>query len=500
MFRKHESPGLRLVVTLVHLALFAQLGVATRVFLDKFMVLGCGGSWGPCIQGGAYFKDIASNMLGSFVIGLFAASSVLGLATDRALAILPKGHPWQSNLELQIGIRTGYCGSLTTFASWNLELVTDAVESHQWVNMLLGLITGLFASIALYMMGMHAALAIDRWLIGDTLVFEEQRLYRENQVAYIEGLRASSGETPAQQLMEQAEPDIPRLRSGRILSAPAELLTQQQQQLLEQQQIEQQQQQQRQQNGALEAGNADEQAPVDDGGAAAARLLSRLSHRLQQRVAEQAAEEEWERGQKEKESEREREAAQAGSKPLRQALTPGGLAASLAGHRTDGAALLLLLLLTALLAVGVGLESEHQWLRQAWMSCLLGPPGCILRWWLSRWNYQIKGRWQWYPAGTFAANMLGTATPLACRPDCFCILQRESAASLGYWGGLMVGAVQVGFCGSLTTVSTYVTEIVKFADAIPENYHAYTYTLLSTVGGLALGLGIYAGRSGLAEW
>lgn len=52
MLRKHESPALRLVVTLVHLALCAELGVATRVFLDKFMVLGCGGGWGPCIQGG----------------------------------------------------------------------------------------------------------------------------------------------------------------------------------------------------------------------------------------------------------------------------------------------------------------------------------------------------------------------------------------------------------------------------------------------------------------
>ena len=42
-------------------------------------------------------------MLGSFVIGLFAASSVVGLRTDKALAVLPRAHPWQSNFELQIG-------------------------------------------------------------------------------------------------------------------------------------------------------------------------------------------------------------------------------------------------------------------------------------------------------------------------------------------------------------------------------------------------------------
>lgn len=34
---------------------------------------------------------------------------------------------------------------------------------------------------------------------------------------------------------------------------------------------------------------------------------------------------------------------------------------------------------------------------------------CTLRWWLSRWNYKLAGGWAWFPAGTFAANMLGTA-------------------------------------------------------------------------------------------
>lgn len=56
MLRKHESAGLRLAVTLIHLALWAQLGVATRTFLAKFFTLGCpssGGasSWGPCLNG-----------------------------------------------------------------------------------------------------------------------------------------------------------------------------------------------------------------------------------------------------------------------------------------------------------------------------------------------------------------------------------------------------------------------------------------------------------------
>lgn len=46
-------------------------------------------------------------MLGSFIIGLFAASSTVGLSVDKPLALLPKGHPWQSNFELQIGAASG---------------------------------------------------------------------------------------------------------------------------------------------------------------------------------------------------------------------------------------------------------------------------------------------------------------------------------------------------------------------------------------------------------
>lgn len=141
--RKHENATLRLLVTLIHLSFWAQLGVLTRIMLDKFFQLGCAGSWGPCPQSeraaaaaacaaaasshrplarpncaapaspllpplsptpdGAYFKDLPSNMLGSFVIGLFAASSTVGLAVDKPLAALPAGHTWQHNFELQIG-------------------------------------------------------------------------------------------------------------------------------------------------------------------------------------------------------------------------------------------------------------------------------------------------------------------------------------------------------------------------------------------------------------
>lgn len=61
------------------------------------------------------------------------------------------------------GIRTGYCGSLTTFASWQLELMTAAINHNQWLNAMVGFLVGLFAAIASYVIGCHFALLSDRW-------------------------------------------------------------------------------------------------------------------------------------------------------------------------------------------------------------------------------------------------------------------------------------------------------------------------------------------------
>ncbi len=44
--------------------------------------------------------------------------------------------------------------------------------------------------------------------------------------------------------------------------------------------------------------------------------------------------------------------------------------------------------------------------RAQWLAVLFGPPGCFLRWYLSRFNYKLPGHWKWLPCGTFAANMI----------------------------------------------------------------------------------------------
>ncbi|EFN56313.1 hypothetical protein CHLNCDRAFT_144735 [Chlorella variabilis] len=466
MVRKRDSSTLRLLITLIHLSVWAQLGVVTRAFLGKFFILGCGGGWGPCLAGSLYFKDLPSNMLGSFIIGLFAASSTLGLAVDKALALLPKGHPWQSNFELQIGIRTGFCGSLTTFASWFLELMVPAIQQNLWVEAGAGLLVGLLAAIGSYSAGLHAALAVDRWLVGEKDVLEQLERYRSSQMQHLEGLRRDSGELPQEELMLEAEPDLPRI----ITHEPAELVEMHRK-------LHQLDPPPADGGIAADGAAADAEAAADaaagkggKGGGAAAAAAHQAGGQPPQRNGGVGA----------------GAPGAAPPPPPERQLSVADFGASLRGSRTDAAALLLLAAFTALAGLGLGLQDEHTWLRTIWASVLLGPAGCILRWYLSRFNYKLRGSWDWLPAGTFAANMLGVTIDCALQ----CVLQRRYEAA-GYWGVLWLTAVQSGFCGSLTTVSTFVTEVVKFADAIPENFHAYTYAAMSLGGGAALFLALF---------
>ena len=82
-------------------------------------------AWTACVTadgtgrpGGALFIDLPANLLGCFIIGILSSSASLGLDDGRSLAVLGRHHVLQRASSLQTGLRTGYCGCLTTFASW----------------------------------------------------------------------------------------------------------------------------------------------------------------------------------------------------------------------------------------------------------------------------------------------------------------------------------------------------------------------------------------------
>lgn len=91
----------------------------------------------------------------------------------------------------------------------------------------------------------------------------------------------------------------------------------------------------------------------------------------------------------------------------------------------------------------------HQWY---WWSILLGPLGCWLRYYLSRFNGKLPGDWKWFPVGTFAANI--TACVIDYVMKVVPVWHPLDTVSTAVLAGVVGG---VGGC--LSTVSTWVVEV-----------------------------------------
>lgn len=97
--------------------------------------------------------------------------------------------------------------------------------------------------------------------------------------------------------------------------------------------------------------------------------------------------------------------------------------------------------------------SPVNWRARATIPLLFAPPGCVMRYYLAK--YLNKPSSPNFPWGTFVANIFGT-----------CVLgmafDLQHARSFGTGDGnacaVLLG-VQQGFCGCLTTVSTWVVEL-----------------------------------------
>lgn len=121
--------------------------------------------------------------------------------------------------------------------------------------------------------------------------------------------------------------------------------------------------------------------------------------------------------------------------------------------------------------VGNSTWTDEFWRGDALFALVFAPVGCLLRFYAS---LHLNGKIQSFPLGTFAVNTFGTAmesmfyalqhVPLGGRVDCQ-VLQ-----------GLMDG-----FCGCLTTVSTWVAELKALRIK-----HAYIYGAASVAAGVSL--------------
>ncbi|KAG5192157.1 CrcB-like protein-domain-containing protein [Tribonema minus] len=103
----------------------------------------------------------------------------------------------------------------------------------------------------------------------------------------------------------------------------------------------------------------------------------------------------------------------------------------------------------AALALALGLDDASWMRRRWWLSALFAVPGALLRFALARWLNAFRGGL--FPLGTFAANMLGTI--------CSALIAHAYSDYGTDWRDTACRAFAVGFCASLTTMSTLVNEL-----------------------------------------
>ncbi|PMD13329.1 hypothetical protein NA56DRAFT_638065 [Hyaloscypha hepaticicola] len=125
---------------------------------------------------------------------------------------------------------------------------------------------------------------------------------------------------------------------------------------------------------------------------------------------------------------------------------------------------------------------SRSWRQETWrgrvlFSLVFSPLGCILRFYVS---IRLNGIIASFPLGTFIVNISGTAI----LGMCWDLQHAPLGAASGSIGGGQVGCqvlqgIQDGFCGCLTTISTWVLELTGL-----RRKHAYIY------GGMSMSIGL----------
>jgi fluoride ion exporter CrcB/FEX len=124
--------------------------------------------------------------------------------------------------------------------------------------------------------------------------------------------------------------------------------------------------------------------------------------------------------------------------------------------------------------------------RQMWMAMVLSPFGAILRWRLSELNTR-ELRWtgvEWFLWGTFLANIVAVVISILTEA---LVSQVDADDESFDWVKPAMGAVAVGFAGSLSTVSTMVAEMF-FRDTPGQ---AHIYWLSTILCSMLISLAIY---------
>uniref|UniRef100_A0A7S4J026 Fluoride ion transporter CrcB n=1 Tax=Odontella aurita TaxID=265563 RepID=A0A7S4J026_9STRA len=565
--------------TLLYLSAFAILGETVRVFAGRLFGVDCElygtgsasfvddwfgvGARHVCVtstgtserMGGAAFADLPANILGCFVMGIMTLSS------DWPVVPWLRGdHPLQSNDAIHLAIRTGLCGSLTTFASWNTQMVammdgTGLPSGSRVLSALFGYLIGLQCAVASFLFGRHVGVYLNRWRnphLAETdaaagphaTAIRRSRRRSVNSAILRHRRRMRRGQSTSLAVTERhantrtgeangrvSEDEVVRKKGLRdALDGAVEHLRRKNDR--------------RKRGGEREAARfslalAASKSPsssVSGGGKPRSRSDSKGSsggghsstrskstaQRGNRRVDGQQQQSQRSSAPGRKKDHpttrrhRRREHAPSSSSgdgrrrrgnhaqdhfPPNIIVLPSAgevlsatdalrrLPFRLCNHRA--APFLLVLSILALYAYGDAVTGTPFY-RTMWLSALFTPPGAVLRWKLSVWNGRLRGESRrWIPAGTLAANVLGCLVSAGCAAASIGLSRRDDAESWR-WTIHCLDAARVGFAGSLSTVSTYVKEVVDITERYSgRNARGYKYAFGTMTLCCLLGLLVY---------
>lgn len=204
---------------IIYLSTFAIFGSTLRVYISRFFGADCEApelvydflsplfrkicvtASGRTLQtGGALFLSLPANMIGCFIMGLV---STLHPEVWPAIPWLRADHPLQQHDAFHVALRTGFCGSLTTFASWNAQMIVMLDGSYtelgsQIIPALFGYTLGLLVAIACFLFGTQVSTWLNRWK-NPTLAKQQDsdHLARTVRVGEMEeGLNTMDSEDP----------------------------------------------------------------------------------------------------------------------------------------------------------------------------------------------------------------------------------------------------------------------------------------------------------------
>ena len=142
------------------------------------------------VGGGIIFADLPANLLGCFFMGLMQDGTTLGLATSLPIAWLSPLSSFQSMTLVHFAIKTGFCGSLTTFSSWNSEMIvlifgSGYNRSSQFMKALFGYLIGMETALGSYIIGTTVAKFLHRMVNPDLAAEADAMRIRQTEGMFI---------------------------------------------------------------------------------------------------------------------------------------------------------------------------------------------------------------------------------------------------------------------------------------------------------------------------